>query len=126
MCDFINLSATYYNLLTGNKEADQELKDRGYTSEQINAVNKNKKSTEIKFNGLVFTKSLKSFHYPLIGYALLLLENYELGNLPFGGTISDQPAQVMEIITVLRNIQSEYKTKIEKQNLESFQRKSKT
>jgi hypothetical protein len=61
--------------------------------------------------GLKFTKHLSRFKYPLFGYALQLFENYERGLLPFEGSVSDQPAQVMELFSVIQNLRFEQEKK---------------
>lgn len=55
----------------------------------------------------------ESFQHPLMGYLLSMYQNYEKGILPFSGGLLDQPAQVMEILSLLSTLQSEREADIQ-------------
>jgi ubiquinone/menaquinone biosynthesis C-methylase UbiE len=49
----------------------------------------------------------ESFQHPKMGFFLGIYQNYEKGLLPFSGALMDQPAQTMELITLLSNLHTE-------------------
>lgn len=49
-----------------------------------------------------------NFQYPAIGYLIQLRQNYENGILPFAGGVLEQPAQVMEMIQLMVQLQQEW------------------
>lgn len=99
--------------MRGDKDHETELRSRGYTEEHLKRINQ--KTPDVKVNGLIFSRPLTNFKYELIGYVLILAENYEKGNLPFPGSVSEQPGQIMDILNVIQNLKIEYKNKIEKE-----------
>jgi hypothetical protein len=113
--DFICLVATY-NDLTGQEKnkVSSKVKGRGYTEEQLAQT---RQTFSEKFNpvvscGLQFLKPFDHLRFEPIGYVLTLYENYERGRLPFPGSVSEQPAQVMEIFSVLRQLKHEAEIKL--------------
>lgn len=107
--EFIKIVATYAHARSGKDSIDPSLAARGFTPEQIEQT---KKLTEKKFNpvqimGLRFTRPLDNFKSDLMGYAWTLFENYERGVLPFPGSVSEQPAQIMEIFGVFSALRFE-------------------
>lgn len=107
--EFIRLVATYNQSKSGKADIDPSLLSRGYSPE---AIEQAKKITELKFNpvttmGLRFTRPLTNFKSDMIGYAWTLFENYERGLLPFPGSVSEQPAQIMEIFGVFNALRLE-------------------
>lgn len=72
--------------------------------------------------GIKYNKPLSNFKHPYLGYILLLLENYEKGLLPFPGTISDQPAQVIEMFSLIQNLKIEHQNKLNKQSEQNGRR----
>lgn len=107
--EFIKLVATYCRNSSKNQEIDPGLNSRGYSPE---ALLEAKRLAEKKFNpvtslGLRFTKPLSNFESDIITYAWTLFENYERGLLPFPGSVSDQPAQIMEIFGTFQALRIE-------------------
>lgn len=105
--EFVEIVGTYAKLTNGRKESGLEA--RGYSPEALAAARQIAAAT---FNpvvscGLRFTKPLDQFNYDQMGYALTLFENYEKGNLPFPGSVSDQPAQIIEIFGLLKALRQE-------------------
>lgn len=121
--DYICISATYFCLLNQIKDEKPKLKRRGYSELQLRNIEKNKKSEPSKINNLLFTRSMTDFKYDQIGFLLTLFENYELGNLPDNGSISDQPGQVMEMLSVLKSLQIDHRNKIQNEQLKNIKRK---
>lgn len=108
--DYVNIVASYGHAASGYKaEVDPTLLSRGYTAEALALTKKIAPTvfTPVTSCGLRFTKHLSKFKYPLFGYALVLFENYERGQLPFEGSVADQPAQVMELFALLQNLRNE-------------------
>lgn len=62
-----------------------------------------------------YNSCLCNYSYSLIYYFSILLENYEKGNLPFEGSISDQPSRVIDIIYLIQALKQEYKQKLQKE-----------
>lgn len=114
--DYINIVGNYTSILNGDEDDESVLRARGYTQEQINRATKTKIFTPISTQGLKFTAPLIRFKYPLLGYTLTLLKNYEKGNLPFPGAISEQPAQVMDILSLLQLVNLDFQNRIQKKN----------
>jgi hypothetical protein len=66
---------------------------------------------------LRFKRHLSNFKYPLFGYVITLFQNYERGVMPFEGSVSEQPAQLMDIFSLLEALKAEQETKL-KEKLE--------
>lgn len=114
--EFVKIVATYNN--AGNERTSElELLERGYTREQLEQVRLSKKRQRvgIKSCGLYFTRDLSEFNCEKFNYYFLLFQNYERGNLPFEGTIADQPAQIIEIFNTFQMLRAEQEDKARKQ-----------
>jgi hypothetical protein len=122
--EYVNLVGHYRWLFSERGEAtsQSDLKSRGYTDQQIEAVNRSKRkaSKSFKVGNILFRKPLVEFKCDNLSYLLLLFENYEKGLLPFNGPVSDQPAKVIDIFNILYQVRQEYqdeqKNKLEKKN----------
>lgn len=55
----------------------------------------------------------ENFQHPLMGYLMNVQQNYEKGLLPFSGGTLDQPAQIMEMISLLSTLQTERDTELQ-------------
>lgn len=51
------------------------------------------------------------FHHPNMSEILFLFENYKRGVLPYNGTLTEQPAQLMEIFQLIENLHFEREQK---------------
>lgn len=121
--DFVNLVAHYTALINGEIDDEDELKQRGYSEEAISRMKKKKTSTSVKLLGLHFTKPLIKFKYNYLRYVLVLFDNYEKGNLPFPGSVAEQPSQVMDIFDIIQAIRQEAQNRV---NAEAIQQVKKT
>jgi hypothetical protein len=109
--EFVSLIATYNTSSDKDEKhkVSSKLDDRGYSADQL--AHAKQKKTE-KFKPVVscdlrFTKPFDHLKFEPFGYVLTLFENYERGCLPFPGAASEQPAQIMEIFSVLRQLKHE-------------------
>ncbi len=70
------------------------------------------KFTPITSLGVRFTKAIKHFQCPQFNYYMTLWSQYEShGTLPFPGSLVDQPALVMEILSTLKALVNEAQIK---------------
>jgi hypothetical protein len=113
----ILLVANYNDVWNGDKNSvSSDLAGRGYTEEQLAHATGRIAET---FNpvvscGLMFTKPFGHLKFEALAYVLTLFENYERGCLPFPGSVSEQPAQIMEVFAVLRQLKHEVEIKMRK------------
>lgn len=71
---------------------------------------------EIISLNLHFNTDMSRFNYPMFNYVFRLYDRYnEAGILPFEGSHSDQPAQIIEIFSVLEQLQLETQKEIHEQ-----------
>lgn len=75
--------------------------------------------------GLKFSRDLTEFKFPLMYYLLILTENYERGLLPFPGTVTEQPAQIMEILNHMLNVKMSFKNEVHQKQVEAANRSAK-
>lgn len=126
---FVCLVAQYNTATSNSKHSvDPNLEARGHSAEAIAQANKHfsARFAPVVSCGLRFTKPFDHFKFDHIGYVYTLFENYERGSLPFPGSTSEQPAQIMEIFSVLSRLKVEYETKaIESVNRGRNQHKNK-
>lgn len=117
--EFVNLVGHFHDLASGKPSKDSSLNNRGYSPEILEQINKEREKTfsPISSLGLRFTKPLHHFKSDILVYSLTLFENYERGVMPFPGSTSEQPAQVMEIFGVLQSLRLE-RQEIERKKLE--------
>ena len=103
-----------YNSMTGGKKIDDTLESRGYTPEAIAQARGKFAATfsPVKSCNLRFTKPFEHLKFEPMSYVLTLFDNYERGCLPFPGSVSEQPAQIMEIFSVLRQLRHESELKL--------------
>jgi hypothetical protein len=107
--EFINIVGHYHTLASGYSDNSNELEARGYSPEAIAQVKRLKDGgfEGLKTVGLYFKRPPYNFTSDILHYALTLFENYERGVLPFPGSLSEQPAQILEIFSVLRALRNE-------------------
>jgi hypothetical protein len=112
--DFINLVGNYHALSNGKPDIDPIIESR-YPPEVLAQVIQNKKKTfgELITLGLKFTVPPSQFEYEHMHYVLTLFENYDKGQLPFPGSVSEQPAQIMQIFNVIDALRQEQRKKLE-------------
>jgi len=72
---------------------------------------------EVGYIGYHSCLCYKGYKHPLMSGILQLREAYEKGVLPFSGGILEQPAQVMEILSLINRLHSEYELAQSKKQL---------
>jgi hypothetical protein len=107
--EYICLVADFTSNSTNQEEKKSKLKERGYTPEQLAHVEKRnaEKFTPIVSGGLRFTKPFDHLKFEPLSYVLILYEAYERGCLPFPGSVSEQPAWIMDVFSVLQKLKLE-------------------
>lgn len=121
--EYINLVAHYWGILNDVKDEEKVLLDRGFPQAYIDSIFTKKQSKKFEIAGLRFTKPLVKFNYPYLGYVLMLFENYQKGNLPNSGPVSQQPAQIMEIFSTIQLLRYEYQQIQDKQNAQPLRKR---
>jgi hypothetical protein len=113
--DFVRFVAHYNHLLLNpKKKVNPKLKDRGYSDEALAEakLDKRQKFQPVESCGLRFTKPFDHLSFEPFSYVLTLFENYSRGCLPFPGSVSEQPAQIMEFFSVIETIRREQEAKL--------------
>lgn len=116
--DYITLIA-HYNRLQKKDRVDPRLLTRGFTEDQLKQLQKTlgKSPDELISLNLHFKTDLTKFNYPHFNYVFRLYDRYnDAGVLPFKGSHSDQPAQIMEIFSVLEQLQMETQKELHEEN----------
>ena len=110
--EYVSLVGNYNNL--GQDDEEQALRDRGFSEQQIKYTLKDKPGSSFKSLNVVFhTKN--NLKYPYFSYALTLYNQYKRGCLPYPGSVSEQPAKIMEIFSVFEQLELEQEEKARKQ-----------
>ncbi len=107
--EYVRIVAQYNSIGSKKVESEKSLKGRGYNAEAIaQATNRARETfTPVESMNLKFTRPFHELKSDLFNYGMLLLENYERGQLPFPGSVSEQPAQVIEILGLLQSLRFE-------------------
>jgi hypothetical protein len=112
--EFASLVAHYNSISNKDKyEVSSAVKSRGYSPE---VLAKTKSKFAEKFNsvescGIRFTKPFGNIEFENFDYFLTLFQQFERGHLPYPGSVSEQPAKVIEIFSVLKLLQLERELK---------------
>lgn len=106
----------YQHTLSGKGSSESTLTERGYSEAalveaRIKALGSFR---PVESAGFRFTQPLDRFRSDILGYSLFLFENYERGQLPFPGSVSEQPAQIMEIFALIQTLRAEQDEKLRK------------
>ena len=64
-----------------------------------------------------------NFLHPQFAYYLALFEAFHKGMLPFPGSTSEQPAQVVEIFMLLESLKAEYQADLQRKAEQAAKRK---
>jgi hypothetical protein len=109
--EYVSLVANYNN--AGQVDEAKALKDRGYTEAQVKYALRGKGTSSFKSLDVVFHDNT-NIKYPLFGYAYTLYQQYKQGNLPYPGSVTEQPAKILEIFDVISQLEFENETRMRK------------
>lgn len=118
--DMVRIVAHFNTLYSDKKiKSDDELRQRGYNQAAIDALRKQRQDGFITVEscGLRFKSAFHNTKYGLFGYLDQLYALYQKGVLPFPGSTSEQPGQIMEMFGLMDSLH------IEKYNQEAKKRK---
>ncbi|MCK5616156.1 hypothetical protein KAR91_80575 [Candidatus Pacearchaeota archaeon] len=104
--EMANLIGSYYNIIQKDS-IDPRLLERGYTPEQIKALNETvvKKNPTITCSGVLIKGDLKQFKEPSLNFYISSFYAYDNhGTLPFDGPYSKQPSKIFDIFDILSQI----------------------
>lgn len=106
----------FLDLSSGKTESTTSLESRGYSPEALALM---ERRTNEKFNaqeslGVKFKIPLKNFRSEYLSLAFQLHDGYEKGILPFPGSLTEQPAQIMEIFGLINALKFEQEQKVRK------------
>lgn len=90
------------------------------TANGCNVISKEPKYQIDRFN---FHTCFCNFIYPDFNYFSMLYGQYEKGNLPYPGSMSEQPNKVIEIFNVLDLLNIERQEKLHKEHEKSLGRR---
>lgn len=108
--DTVNIIANFHNIYYGKtKTTSSDLKARGYNEETIKVLSKNVQSLAIESCGVRIKGDVSKLSYEFFDHVMHLFDGYEKGILPFEGSLSDQPAQIMQIFTLVNLLKLEHK-----------------
>lgn len=118
--DYACIVANFHSVIGTSKEIDPQIENRGYSPEVIAEMQKKFRAEfrGVKSLNLHFTVPLSNFQYDLFNYILFLFRNYEQGILPFPGSASEQPNQIIEIFNVIKALKAE-REEVQKKQSES-------
>lgn len=110
----------HYARITNNNSISPDVYDRGYTEEQLRVLEQKHverlKGTVVRILNLEFSGSLEQFDYPNFDYVMTLFSAYDRqGILPFQGSLAEQPAQIIDIFSILTQIQFETQVRSRKE-----------
>lgn len=116
----------HLNRLYLSKSNKTQLAERGYTRAQLEELEKARRNFKKDKFGQIFSLNVKYRNClekcNLFGmeYFLLLHDSFDRhGTLPYPGSLSEQPAKIMEILDIISAVKNEE----EKRHLETMERK---
>ena len=113
--DYVNIIGQYVQLETGKTdEIDPRLLARGFTEQQIKMIQEKKKGSSLNeaISLNLHFKTLGRWKYDKFDFVYTLFNQYDKnGVMPFPGSLSEQPAKIMEIFNILVQLTSETERK---------------
>lgn len=84
-----------------------------------------KKEVKVEIDGINFHSCLchENFRHPLFNFYLQIHTNYKRGVLAFAGGLLDQPAHLMDIMSLLDKLESDFELEQQKKLAEKGKRK---
>jgi hypothetical protein len=129
--DYALINATWLNLTNEDfqcKRTEGLLSNRSDAEVAIKAIRQKKgcgvitKHSKVEIDSIAFHSCLchENFQHPLMGSFLTLETAYSKGTLPFTGGLMDQPAQIIDILSLISSLRAEHdldiQTKAAKKN----------
>lgn len=105
--DSLRLICHYHNYTSVKKTTKNDLVDRGYSEEQIKFLEGREDFINIETCGLRIKSRIDHVVYNQFDYVYDLYLGFKNGILPFPGSLSDQPSQVMQILSLLESLSIE-------------------
>lgn len=105
----------HYNRITLDKQVDPRLLTRGYSQEALEQMKlkMSKLPSEIISLDVHFKRGIDDISIGYFGYAITLFDLYHRhGVLPYQGSLSEQPAKIIEIFQVLDQLKTEHETRV--------------
>ena len=94
---------------------DPDLYTRGYSEKQLEVMKQRVIPKIITSCNLEISKPLEEFSFTGFDYSFGLYDHYKSGNLPFNGPISEQPARVIEIFNLFKQLEHETQDRARKE-----------
>lgn len=109
----------HYNKLIYKDEIDPKLLARGYSEDQLKQMMESRKGSgpsEVISCNLHLTGRLDRWKYFHFNYVMTLFNSYDKsGVMPFPGTLSEQPAKIIEIFDLLEQLKHEHNEMIRRE-----------
>lgn len=97
-----------YNSYFQDNDIDPRLLSKGLTEQQIQQIRNRMGKKEVVSLDLRFTKDLKLFKHPKFDFLYQLYDAWSSHNtLPFKGSFTDQPSQILEYFTIFDQLKYE-------------------
>lgn len=113
-----NLIGHYNRLIS--KNPIENLRERGYTEDQIRLFEENNKvfgTSTIHSVGLEIVGDLSKFEYRSFNFLHTTFRQYDNhGTLPYPGSLGDQPAAIIEAFQVMETLKFEVEEKMRKEH----------
>ena len=97
------------------KGLDPDIAER--TVAKKNGCNSISESPLHDIDDILFHTCVCNFKHPLMGHFMQVTEAYENGLLPFGGSYSEQPAKIIEIIQLILSMKVDYNIYMHKKQI---------
>lgn len=108
------------NCLLLKDSSVDDLAERGYTREQLEAMyasmkNQDRKIPEVQSLNVLFKTDLKNLRFPQFNFVYAMYSKYDkFGVLPFNGTHNEQPSKIIEIFDIISAIHAEEEKRVNK------------
>ena len=122
--DYVLLVGHFNYVQIGDK-IDPRLRERGYTEAMIKELESrvSRFKTTVRSLNIEFTDHIENYKHPAFDQIMSLYSPYrEHGLLPFPGSVSEQPAQVMDFFSVLDSLIHEREEKERQRQQREFER----
>lgn len=115
----------HYNRLVKEDKVDPRLLAKGFTPEQIEAMQSkmSKKPSEWISLDLHFKGNIDRWEYPIFNHIITLFDQYDRnGVLPYPGAHGEQPAKIIELFQIFEQLKIERENKLHEENKRRMER----